>query len=54
MTEQQRIELEPAWVLHHRPFRDSSEIVELFTREHGRVAAVARGSRRPGRRRQSL
>jgi len=54
MTEQRLIELEPAWVLHHRPFRDSSEIVELFTREHGRVAAVARGSRRPGRRRQSL
>lgn len=54
MTEQRRIELEPAWVLHHRPFRDSSEIVELFTREYGRVAAVARGSRRPGRRRESL
>ena len=54
MSEHRRIDLEPAWVLHHRPFRDSSEIIELFTRDHGRVAAIARGSRRPGRRRQSL
>jgi DNA repair protein RecO (recombination protein O) len=54
MSEHRPIDLEPAWVLHHRPFRDSSEIIELFTREYGRVAAVARGSRRPGRRRPSL
>ncbi len=54
MSDHRPIDLEPAWVLHHRPFRDSSEIIELFTREYGRVAAVARGSRRPGRRRPSL
>ncbi len=45
-----RVNLEPAWVLHRRPYRDSSEIVDLFTPNHGRVGAVARGSRRSRRR----
>lgn len=37
-----------AWVLHHRAYRDSSLIVELFTPQSGRVGAVARGARRGG------
>jgi len=36
-----------AFVLHNYAYRETSQIVELFTRAHGRVAAVARGSRRP-------
>jgi DNA repair protein RecO (recombination protein O) len=32
---------QPAWLLHARPFRERSRIVELFTQENGRVAAVA-------------
>jgi DNA repair protein RecO (recombination protein O) len=36
-----------AFVLHGYPYRETSQIVELFTRRFGRVAAVARGSRRP-------
>jgi len=40
-----RIQSEPAYVLHSRGFRDTSLIVEAFTREHGRVAVVARGAR---------
>jgi DNA repair protein RecO (recombination protein O) len=40
-----RIQLEPAYVLHSRPFRETSLIVDAFTREHGRVAVVARGAR---------
>ncbi|HSB96610.1 MAG TPA: recombination protein O N-terminal domain-containing protein, partial [Spongiibacteraceae bacterium] len=35
--------LQPAYVLHTRDFRDSSLLIELFTPEQGRVAAVARG-----------
>ena len=31
--------------LHHRPFRDTSLIIELFTQQQGRVGAVARGAR---------
>lgn len=42
-----RIILEPAYVLHHRPWRDSSLILDLLTRDHGRIAVAARGARRP-------
>ena len=42
-----KIELEPAYVLHARAYRETSLIVELFTASHGRVGAVARGARRP-------
>lgn len=41
--------LEPAWVLHRYPYRETSLIVEVLTRAHGRVGVVARGARR-GRR----
>lgn len=42
-----RIQLEPAYVLHTRSFRETSLIVESFTREYGRVAVVARGAKSP-------
>lgn len=45
MIARQRVDGDAAWLLHHRPFRDSSQILDLLTREHGRVAVVARGSR---------
>ncbi|MCC7038813.1 MAG: DNA repair protein RecO [Burkholderiales bacterium] len=38
---------EPAFVLHAYAYRETSLIVESFTRSHGRVAMVARGARRP-------
>lgn len=42
-----RIQLEPAYILHSRPFRETSLIVEAFTRGHGRIALVARGAKSP-------
>ncbi|MGB5487438.1 MAG: DNA repair protein RecO [Lysobacterales bacterium] len=42
-----RIQLEPAYILHSRSFRETSLIVEAFTREHGRIAVVARGVKSP-------
>ena len=45
-----RIALQPAYILHSRPYRDSSAILELFTAEHGRFGVVARGARRQTRR----
>ncbi len=42
-----RVQLEPAYVLHSRSYRETSLIVEAFTREHGRLAMVARGARAP-------
>ena len=41
----QRVSLEPAYVLHGRPYRESSLLLEAFTRDHGRVGLVARGAR---------
>ena len=38
---------QPAWLLHATPYRETSLIVDLFTREHGRIAAVAKGAKRP-------
>jgi DNA repair protein RecO (recombination protein O) len=43
-----RILLQPAYLLHQRPYRDSGRILELFSRDHGRVTAFARGVRRAG------
>lgn len=40
-----RVLLASAYVLHQRPFRDTSLIVEVFTREHGRLTTFARGAR---------
>ena len=40
-----RITLAPAFLLHHMPWRDTSRILEFFTREHGRVSLFARGVR---------
>src|SRR5262245_10277753 len=42
-----RQDVQPAYVLHSYPFRETSLIVETFTRDQGRVALVARGARRP-------
>jgi len=42
-----RIELTPGYVLHHRPWRDTSRILEVLTREHGRLTLFARGVRGP-------
>jgi DNA repair protein RecO (recombination protein O) len=43
----QRRDGEPGYVLHAYPYRETSLIVEAFTRNHGRVAMVARGAKRP-------
>lgn len=35
------------YVLHHHDWSESSQILELFTREQGRIAAIAKGAKRP-------
>jgi len=37
-----------AFVLHSRPYRETSLLVDLFVAEQGRLSVVARGARRPG------
>lgn len=43
----ERIEFEPGWLLAQRPYRETSQLLEVFTRGHGRVGLVARGARGP-------
>lgn len=47
MSAARRKHLEAAWLLHHRPWSDTSRILELITRDHGRVTLFAHGARRP-------
>jgi len=49
-----RVALEPAYVLHGRPYRESSLLLEILGQNHGRVGLVARGARAPRSRWKSL
>ncbi|MBR9829780.1 MAG: DNA repair protein RecO [Oceanospirillales bacterium] len=46
----QRVDTAAAYVLHSRPYRETSLLVDLLTLEHGLVSLVARGARKPGSR----
>jgi DNA repair protein RecO (recombination protein O) len=47
MTAHRRVEQQAAYILHHRPFRDTSQLLDIISSEHGKLALVARGSRGP-------
>lgn len=38
---------QPGFVLHSYPYKETSLIVDVFTRDHGRVALMAKGAKRP-------
>jgi len=42
-----RVALVPGYVLHHQPWRDTSRILEVLTRDQGRITLFARGVRGP-------
>ena len=42
-----RVDQQPAFVLHSYPWRETSLIVDVLSRDHGRVSLVARGAKRP-------
>ncbi len=42
-----RIEFEPAYLLTQRPYGETSQLLEIFAANHGRVGLVARGARGP-------
>lgn len=46
MSERQAINLEHGFILHQRPFKNTSQLVDVLTAEHGRIGLVAHGSRR--------
>ena len=47
MTQRHKVDGQPAFVLHAYPFSETSLIVEVLSRDFGRVALMARGARRP-------
>jgi DNA repair protein RecO (recombination protein O) len=47
MSVRARQENQHGYVLHTYPYRETSLVVETFTRSHGRVAMIARGAKRP-------
>ncbi len=42
-----RIAEQPAFVLHSYPYRETSLIIDVLTCDHGRLALVAKGAKRP-------
>ena len=42
-----RVAEQPAYVLHSYPYRETSLIIDVLTRDHGRLALVAKGAKRP-------
>lgn len=42
-----RIGGQPGFVLHSYPYKETSLIIDLFSRDHGRVALIAKGAKRP-------
>lgn len=52
MADRETVLLERGFVLHQRPYRNTSQLIECVTASHGRVGLVARGTRggRGGRR----
>ena len=49
-----KVELQPAYVLHNRPYRETSLLVDFITPQFGHVSAVAKGARGNKAGRQSL
>lgn len=49
-----RVQLEPAWVLSARPYRETSALLEIFAQQSGRAGLVARGVRGPRARQRGL
>jgi DNA repair protein RecO (recombination protein O) len=40
-----RISLQPAFILHHRAYRETSVLLDVFTETYGRISLIARGVR---------
>jgi DNA repair protein RecO (recombination protein O) len=43
-----RVNSQPAFVLHQHPYRETSRLLDVFSRDHGRLTIYARGVQRPG------
>ena len=41
-----KVALNPCYILHQRPYRETSLILDVFSRDHGKLSLVARGARK--------
>jgi DNA repair protein RecO (recombination protein O) len=41
-----RVQQQPAFILHHRDYSETSLLLEVFTAHHGRIGLIAKGARR--------
>jgi DNA repair protein RecO (recombination protein O) len=46
-AQRQRIDRAAAFLLHAHPYSETSLVLDVFARDHGRLALLARGARRP-------
>ncbi|MBH98030.1 MAG: DNA repair protein RecO [Rhodospirillaceae bacterium] len=46
MTEREIVRLEPGFVLHMRPYKNTSQLLDCLTENHGVITLIAQGSRR--------
>ncbi len=49
-----KVELAAAYIIHIRPFKDSSALLECLSEMHGLVTLIAKGAKRPRSRMQGL
>jgi DNA repair protein RecO (recombination protein O) len=47
LVKDHRITSQPGFVLHRYPYKETSFILDVFSRDYGRIALVAKGARRP-------
>jgi DNA repair protein RecO (recombination protein O) len=47
LAERRRVERDQAFVLHSYPYSETSLLLEVFSRAHGRLPVLAKGARRP-------
>ena len=49
-----RVQQQPAYIIHHHNYSETSLLLELFTRDYGRVGVIASGARRGNNQRRAL
>ena len=54
MMHKVKLHQQPAYLLHARPYSESSLLIDLFSRRHGRLTVIAKGARRPKSRTRGL
>jgi len=46
-SEKERVLSQPAFILHHRPYRNTSLLLDVLSKDHGRLSLIAKGAKRP-------